>query len=259
MMAINFPIKPEIRLQNPPLSEVVCQVRFPALLRILNEMPVDFQDHIRSRFPELGIEHNISVRLPKSDSIEKPATEGGEKIYRFSTDDKTSAASLAVNFFALSTNRYQHWDVFINDLDFVYSAVQNVYQPAYATRIGLRFINQFTMENSQVDSVYQLLNLFHPDLTVLLNSEVWHIPNEALSQIFLTDENAKLMLRSGYGIEKERPFFLLDLDYFEEGKIQLYGLRERVEQYHQMIYNAFRWCILDDSLANFGIVKQEAG
>lgn len=256
-MALNFPKKSEIKLQNPPLSEVVCQVRFPAILRILNEMPVDFQDHIRNRFPELGIEHNISVSLSKSDSSEKPATEGGEKIYRFSTDDKTTAASLAVNFFALSTNQYQHWDVFINDFISVYQAVQAAYQPAYATRIGLRFINQFTFENTKVGSIDQLIDLFHPDLTVLFKSKVWKIPDEALSQVLLGDENAKLMLRSGYGTEKESPFFLLDLDYFEEGKIQLNGLKERLDRYHRTIYDAFRWCVLENSLARFGIIKQE--
>jgi hypothetical protein len=40
-MAFRFSQKPEIRLSNPPLNEVVCQVKFPPVLRIGKESPSD--------------------------------------------------------------------------------------------------------------------------------------------------------------------------------------------------------------------------
>ena len=52
-----FPPVEEVQLRRSPLREVICQVRFPPLLRIVNGYPVDFQERIRQHFPELGTEH----------------------------------------------------------------------------------------------------------------------------------------------------------------------------------------------------------
>jgi uncharacterized protein (TIGR04255 family) len=42
-----FPEVDDIRLQRVPLTEVIGQVRFPPILRIANENPVEFQEKIR--------------------------------------------------------------------------------------------------------------------------------------------------------------------------------------------------------------------
>lgn len=55
-MAINFPHKDEIPLSSPPLIEVVCQVRFPPILQIAKEVPSEFQEGVRHRFPQLELE-----------------------------------------------------------------------------------------------------------------------------------------------------------------------------------------------------------
>lgn len=257
-MPLNFPRKPEVRLQDPPLSEVVCQIRFPAILRILKEEPIDFQEQIRERFPELRVELGLALRLAGSGSQDKPDQESGARVFRFLTADELTTVSLAVDFFALSTRRYRHWAVFAGDLDLIHGAVQSVYRPAYATRIGLRYINRFTMENTGVDSLEELRDLFHPDLTSLLRSEAWIEPAEMLSQLVLTDGEAKLKIRTGFGRGEEEPFFVLDFDYFASGKLGLDGLVDRLDQYHQTIYDAFRWCVPEDGLSRFRPIHQEA-
>ena len=42
--------------------------------------------------------------------------------------------------------------------------------------------------------------------------------------------------------------FVLDFDCYSEGEIDLDGLVERCERYHDVIYNAFRWCIREGEL-----------
>jgi hypothetical protein len=37
--------------EKNPLESVICQVRFPTILRVDSEVPSDFQDRIRGRFP----------------------------------------------------------------------------------------------------------------------------------------------------------------------------------------------------------------
>jgi uncharacterized protein (TIGR04255 family) len=257
-MPLNFPHKPDVALENSPLIEVICQVKFPLILRIGKEDPSEFQDRVRGRFPELEVEHGFLMRIPGPASVGTPSAELQPKIFRFRTPDRQTAISLAVDFYALSTNRYSHWKDFAADLGLAQAAIQQVYQPAYATRLGLRFVNRFTQANTGYATMSQVLNLLRPELTAQLSSEAWSEPVSLLSQLVLSDGEAKLTLRTGYGEEQGEAFFLLDLDYYEEGRLTLDSLIERCTHYHEVIYDAFRWCLREESLAIFRPLNKEA-
>jgi len=250
-MTLNFPSAKEIRLQNAPLEEIVCQVKFAPILRISKDTPIDFQEEIRKRFPSLAIEQGVFLQFTGAAASDKPPLEAAPRVYRFRTPDEMSYLALGMDFFALSTKRYSHWDTFLNDLKLGYDAVQKIYQIPYATRIGLRFINRFNKTNTGCADFGQILDLFRPELTCLIRADVWQEPSEYLSQVVLNDIQAKLAIRIAYGKEKEEPFLVLDLDYFEEGQISLEKIYEKLNQYHTRIYDAFRWCVLEGSLVHF--------
>lgn len=256
-MPLKFPNNEDIRLLNSPLHEVICQVRFPAILRILKEDPSEFQEIIRHRFPEISFGQNFAIKIPGIGSTETPAAELEFKIYRFNKPDKATVISLAVDFYALSTTQYEHWHTFKNDLKLAHEATSQVYSPAYGTRIGLRYVNKFTKKNTGSVSFENVVDLFHPDLTVLYRNKVWDNPSEYLIQLVLKDNGAKLTLRTGYAAEKDEPFFLLDFDYFEEGKLDFADLINRIDCFHDVIYDAFRWCLKDESIIHFNPVKKE--
>ena len=46
-----FPEKQRVIYKKNPLNKVICQFRFPPILRIDSEIPSSFQDSIRSDFP----------------------------------------------------------------------------------------------------------------------------------------------------------------------------------------------------------------
>jgi uncharacterized protein (TIGR04255 family) len=254
-MALHFVHKPDIRLKNPPLSEVICQVRFPSIFRILTENPVDFQERIRDRFPVPEVEQEIEFRRPGSVSDENPDAKPQRLTYRFRTKDDVTVISLAVNFFALSTNHYSHWHEFADNLNFGIIATQDVYKPVFSTRTGLRFINRFTLKNTGMESFEKIYEFFHPDLTALLRNNVLRDSSEMLSQVVLPDGEAKLIIRTGCLTEGNEMFFLLDFDYFEEGKLEITNLFERLDRYHNVIYDAFRWCIKDECLDRFNPIQ----
>jgi uncharacterized protein (TIGR04255 family) len=257
MTTLNFPSTREIRLQKAPLEEVVCQVKFAPILRISNEPPSDFQEAVRQRFPSLVVEQGVLVQFPGAAGAEKPSMESAPRIYRFRTPDELSHAALAMDFFALSTKQYLHWKNFVQDVELGYEAVQKVYQLPYATRIGLRFINRFDQKNTGCISTEQILDLFRPELTCLIRADAWKEPQGFFSQIILNDDKAKLAVRIGFGRENDEPFFVLDLDYFEEGQVSLDNLTKRLNHYHTRIYDAFRWCMLEKSLEQFEPLPEE--
>lgn len=46
-----FPETPRVIYAKNPLFEVICQLRFPAILKIDSEIPAGFQEKLRASFP----------------------------------------------------------------------------------------------------------------------------------------------------------------------------------------------------------------
>jgi uncharacterized protein (TIGR04255 family) len=251
-MAIHFPKKTEIRLSRPPLDEVVCQVRYPPLLRIASEAPSDFQEAIRAGFPLLKTEQGFHVQFSDVANPGRPSVEAASKTYRFYDVSEGTHIALCADFLALSTKKYTHWPDFEQSMDLAYTSMMKIYSPAHATRIGLRFINRLTLENTRSESIEEVLSLFRHELVCLVRTEAWDNPQEVFSQVILADDTLRLAVRFGSGTDKNLPFALLDIDCFEEGQIDLADLLARLREYHDRIYDAFRWCLLDHSIGKFG-------
>jgi len=253
---IYFPQREDVRLQRAPLSEVICQVRFPPILRIASEQPVAFQEWVRERFPQLEVEQGVLVRMEPLGTT-PPSAKPEPRIFRFKSPDGNTTVSLALNFYALSTTSYTHWRDFLEILQLVNQAAREVYNIPYAVRVGLRYINHLTFENTGTSSVRELLAILRPELTVLLRGDCWDEPRQMLNQLLLAGEgDERLTLRSGFR-NGEEPIFLLDFDYYAEGNIPLEELTTLCRRYHDVIYNAFHWCIREEKLAVFAPIPAD--
>src|SRR3954447_14983779 len=138
-MPLSFPHRnDDIRLGRSPLTEVVCQVRFPPVLRIPETKPVEFQELIRERFPEFETEQRVLFQVQVSAQNPQPAASSQplSKFYKFQSPRRgATTVHLAEDFFSLSTSRYIVWEQFAADLTMVANSFVEVYRPAYFQRI----------------------------------------------------------------------------------------------------------------------------
>jgi len=250
-MSLRFPLQPDVQLENAPLSEVVCQVRYPPILRISTEEPTAFQERIRDRFPLVDLEHGFVLRLPRPGAKEAPAAEPKASVYRFHTPDEQTTISLAADFYAVSTTAYTHWGDFTRVLDLAHQAVEQLYRPAYATRIGLRYINRLTFQNTGCQTVDELFGVLRAELTAPIHNPAWGEAVELHCRLVLPDGPARLTIGTVFETPEDGPTFVLDFDYFEEGRLELDRLIERCTCYNDAIYGAFRWAVRDDKLEIF--------
>lgn len=251
-MPIEFPAVKEIPLVSPPLDEVVCQVRYPPILRISQEEPADFQELIRTSFPEFEKQHSFQFKLSVPGNPSEPTVENRPITYQFTNAKHMNQAVLSPTFYAVSTTKYDSWRSFLKGLRTVHDAVIDTYQPAYATRVGLRYINRLTTDNTGTTTREELLSLVRSELTAMLQGRVWDDVSEMIGVLSFSDSPAQLNLRFGYEAKEQAPTFLVDFDYFEEGNIDLGEVLTRCERYHDVIYRAFRWVVKDESLERFG-------
>jgi uncharacterized protein (TIGR04255 family) len=250
-MPLAFPSFDHVTLQNPPLKEVVCQIRFPIILK-LGESPIDFQEAIRDRFPNFGVEHGVAFEV-SSDPNQSINPQVIPKVYRFLDEDETRTVSLSAGFYALSTTRYSGWQSFVSDLKFISERVLSIYKPRFTTRIGLRYINVLNANNTQASSFVDVLRILRPEITALVVAREFQEPDFSLTHVRTRHEDGIFSFRSGIFREENTLSFLLDFDqYFEEQiELNIDDLLQRCDRFHTLLYNAFRWSFRDGTLPTF--------
>jgi uncharacterized protein (TIGR04255 family) len=247
-MPLHFEQYPDIHLRNAPLQEVICQVRYPAILRIANEDPVAFQEAIRERYTDIQIEQPVIVG-PLGQ--ETPQVELKPRLFRFKDRTDNYSVALALDFFALVSKSYNSWNEFSDNLEFVFQRFQSVYHIQYALRIGLRYTNVLTLEKTGTRNLDELISLVRDEIVMLFRISEIENPYSVRQEIRTeVDKDGDFTLMCGLK-EKGSTDFILDFDRYIEGEIEVDNLLDRCERYHHTIYNAFRWAIADDKLDVF--------
>ena len=145
-----FPAAERVVYEKNQLEEVICQLRFPQILRIDAEPPSQFQDAIRKAYPLYSEEDptgGLGAQLsPEVARLVKGVFAGPtvKLARRFSSSDQAWVVSLASNFIALSTRVYRRWSDFFEHFREPLTAFTDIYEPAFFARIGLRYRNALT-------------------------------------------------------------------------------------------------------------------
>src|SRR5437879_5705973 len=138
---MSFPPCERVIYRRNPLKQVICQLRFPPILRIESELPAGFQERIRGSFPVLR-ESNPPIPgmagLP--DEIMKmiaPAIQpvGAHMTREFLTADDKWKVGLTRDFLALTCTEYLRWEDFKAHLRLPFDALVQEYAPAFCVRV----------------------------------------------------------------------------------------------------------------------------
>jgi len=138
-----FSNNPRKIYRNSPTHEVICQLRFPPILSINHTEPVDFQDAIRSEFPQYARRQDAVAPRISGLGGPSPKVEQDPPVsnYNFVSADNQWKLNLTQNFIALSTLHYSGWEEFAHRLDMPLAKFIKIYRPAYFERVGLRYVN----------------------------------------------------------------------------------------------------------------------
>src|ERR1700677_526173 len=134
-----FPPVPRVLYEKSPLAEVVCQLRFPAILKIEALPPADFQERVRAALPIFDRASGLPGNMPQMPSELVNLLGGGRPSSSFSTEDKSVVASLTAESISLWTSRYGRWEEFRRLFEPCLSALIELYSPSFFSRIGLRY------------------------------------------------------------------------------------------------------------------------
>lgn len=137
---------PRTHYNKAPAHEVICQLRFPTILSINTSEPADFQEAIRSNFPQYARRQDATPPRISGLGGSNPKIEQQPPTinHTFLSADGRWKINLTKDFIALSTLSYPGWEEFAHHLDKPLAAFIKLYQPAYFQRVGLRYVNIFS-------------------------------------------------------------------------------------------------------------------
>lgn len=225
--------------ENNQLAEVICQLRFPEILAISANSPVEFQEAIRAVFPRY--------------SSHKETGSPNSVNHQFISQDGIWKVNLTGKFISLACNRYTRWEDFAAQLDLPLAAFIRIYQPAYFERVGLRYLNFISRRKLDLEGV-PFADLFSPCyLGVLSDIEV---AENATTRCSVDTELAirhgcRVKIHAGPGMVKRNGEndpeikFIFDQDLYMPGNVPVNMSAGALETLHTQAFPIFRDAITD--------------
>src|SRR5687768_10217722 len=122
-----FEQHPKVLYGKNVLEEVLCQLRFPEILKIDAELPSGFQERIRAEFPLYSPTEapTLPIQIQQFVKIANP-----QQARRFDSANGQWSVSLAGGFIALTTKSYTRWSDFQTRLEGPLRALCEEYRPS---------------------------------------------------------------------------------------------------------------------------------
>lgn len=252
---MSFPEKPRVIYHHNPLDIVVCQLRFPPILRIVSNIPADFQDKVRLEFPLFVDDTGNAIELP-TEFMEKIPGDffsalqiEKRKRYTFSTEDDSWVVNLEQDFIALTAQNYIRWEEFERYFRLPLEALHECYSPAFYVRTGLRYRNIIRRSELNLEGV-EWSELLNERLAGVLSDEIIYsdIKNSSGTlEIKLDDGQSIVRIKHGLVMHKESGelCYLIDNDFFTTQKIGVNNAVDKLKYFNTKSGNLFRWCITE--------------
>ncbi len=232
-----------VKFTNPPLIEVVFQLRFPTILSIEQNIPTDFQQRIIGNFPYFS---------QKTEEIKQILPDGTQKIistnhnYEFLSRDKGTKINLTYSFLAISTRRYTVWEAFSSVIDEIVLAFEATYNPPFYVRIGLRYIDVITKSKWGLEQRKWSELLSANVLGVLANNE--DASNYQVEAEYKCKDGITLT-HNHFGLvhveQQQELSFMIDCDYFRNGIINTTDWRGISNELHDNSENFINTIVSD--------------
>lgn len=236
------------------LGEVICQLRFPEILAIAAQPPVEFQEAIRASYPQYSSRMETPAPkisgMPGNLSMEnQPKTVN----HQFMSADGVWRINLTSKFIALACTRYTRWEEFAARLDAPLAAFIQIYKPAYFERVGLRYLNFISRKDLDLEGT-PFSELLAPCYLGILGEE--DVQETATTRCSVDTEmsirgGCRVKLHAGPGLVKRANQgdpeikFIFDQDLYMPGNLPVNLSAGALQTLHAQAFSIFRGAITE--------------
>jgi uncharacterized protein (TIGR04255 family) len=250
----------EINLPRAPLVRVIAQIVFPGLLKIDNkDVVASFQEAIRKDYPlfEQQSVQQLHLRLGEGQPVVQQMP---GNVWCFFDAGRVWRLILNNNSVSLDTVKYESRKSFISRLTSVISAVEDVFDPQIALRLGLRYIDRVVG-----DSLNEIDSLVRSEIMGIANTSYRPHVRHSMTEALVAIEEGEMLLRWGLlsanatiqpGVldPVSQPSWILDIDVYsvEQRKFESEVLRTAFVAFAERAYSVFRHMTTGQFLTTYG-------
>lgn len=249
-----FSKEPRCRYGTNPLAEVICQFRFPEILSIAANLPVDFQEAIRGEYPQFH--RRQETPAPKVTNLQGrftlenlPPTVN----YQFTSADGVWRVNLTSKFISLACTKYTCWEEFASHLDKPLAAFLRIYKPAYYERVGLRYVNAISRTELELKGIPFSQLIMPCYLGPLADQDVTEVSTSRCTVDLETAlrGGCRVKLHAGpgfvrkFGRDDKEVKFIFDQDLFMPGQVPVNLSAGALQTLHSQAWSIFRGAISD--------------
>jgi uncharacterized protein (TIGR04255 family) len=246
---------------NQQLAVALVQVRFPTVARFADDRYMaGAKEALTEEYPLLTPTTTMNMVITPQGISQTP---GGTAL-RFISLDRYWIVELSDSAVSLETRSY---DGEIPDFSARFSAVlQSVVDHLrirYQLRFGLRYVNEFRHPHGTTYGWWR--ERLNPDLLGMgARGVLGGAVEQTLGEVRTKRRDGMLLVRHGFlhgttvvptepQLAKTGPFYLLDLDYYDETtkKLEIAGVANQMKEYSDVQYRLFRWAIGDGELYRY--------
>ncbi len=241
------------RILFPKAALELClvQVRFPSAPHFSEERHLSaFKEELADEYPLPSSEQAMNITVTPQGVSQSP----GGNLIRLATVDYSWSIVITNELVSLETRHYSDIDDLSRRFQRVLEQVVKHFKPRLQLRFGLRYINEFRIQ--QGDNFEGWHKLLNPELFGISGSNILGgTVEQTIAETRTRRDNGTLLLRHGYlqgttvapigpRPPKAGPFYMLDLDYFDETPTPFeVNPTARMQVYNDVLYSIFRWCI----------------
>lgn len=224
------------------------------MLRIEAELPVAFQDRIRQRFPIYRGDESAGVLggIAVPDEIMQVVRSNFPGVLQkqpraFSSADEKWTVTMAKDALALATSDYSRWETFREHLNSAVQALEEVYEPAFYSRIGLRYrdVIRRSALGLQAQGWEDLLRhdlageVIAPEISAFIEK------TSCQTLVRLPNFDSRVQIRHGLSEEQGEPCYVIDSDFFTQNRTERSDVFATLQYFNTQAHRLFRWCISD--------------
>ncbi|MGB3691335.1 MAG: TIGR04255 family protein [Spirulinaceae cyanobacterium] len=240
-----------------PLIEVVCQVRFPTILKISNQDPVEFQDRVRFEYPLYEVHKSVSIPGNQNEILQLVQKIGlplnfQDTTYNFRSEDSKWQVSLNKDFIALATTKYERYEIFKEKLQEVITVFDDTYKPSFYSRVDLKYQDLIIRSNLKLDQKTDWKYLIPEHIAPeFYTPEIADSVKAFMKNVEIDVEYGRLQFKHGLVMTqdpekgKSEPGYLLDADFFVDQKTRREDVWNVLDKFKESAGRLFKWSITD--------------
>lgn len=249
------------KFNKSPLIQVIIQLRYPSILDISTNEPVEFQNRIRDSFPVYNKRNEVQKQIvinkntnadSNPNSYVPQLLETNTPNHQFSSESSDCSINLTNTFISITTTNYSSFATLMYIFMPIVEAMIDIYSPAFFSRIGLRYIDaisrkKYNKENSEWTSL-----ISSSALGMLANERYYNNVTglQNISEIYLSDKCSARLI-SSLGTLNNAPddkCFIFDSDIFTKTKTDknIDAIKTQLNELHDYSFSIFESIITQE-------------